>query len=77
MNTMAIDTHKTILRLKEKGFTQDQAEGIVESLTGSDLVTRDYLDKRLAEMQVGLIKWVAGMLVAQAAAIVALLQLIS
>jgi hypothetical protein len=30
MNTLAIDTHKTIEKLKMKGFSQKQAEGISE-----------------------------------------------
>lgn len=76
MNTIAVDTHKTIRKLVEQGFTEKQAEGVVAALTESDLVTRDYLDRRLAEVQLNVIKWIAAMLVAQSAAIVALQELI-
>jgi len=44
---IAIDTHKTILKLKEKGFTQEQAEGVVDVLTESDVLTKDYFEARL------------------------------
>jgi len=44
---IAIDTHKTILKLKERGFTQEQAEGVVDVLTESDLLTKDYFEARL------------------------------
>jgi len=45
--SIAIDTHKTILKLKDKGFTQEQAEGVIEVLTESDLLTKDYFEARL------------------------------
>ena len=44
---IAIDTHKTIQKLREKGFTQEQAEGVVSVLTESDLLTKDYFEARL------------------------------
>ena len=51
MNTIAIDTHKTIMKLVEKGYTQQQAEGFVDALTESELVTKSYLDTRLIELE--------------------------
>lgn len=39
MNTVAIDTYKMINKLKSKGFTTEQAEGIIETITESDYVT--------------------------------------
>ena len=44
MNTLTIDTHKTILRLKAKGYSQEQAEGLVETLTETELVTKGLLE---------------------------------
>ncbi len=41
-----------------------------------ELVTKDHLDARLAELKAETIKWVAGMLVAQAALIAALVKLL-
>ena len=52
MNTIAIDTHKTITKLIAKGYTQEQAEGFVEALTESELVTKTYLDARFNEFEV-------------------------
>lgn len=51
MNTIAIDTHKTIMKLKQKGYTEEQAEGFVEALTESELVTTGYLDNRLNALE--------------------------
>jgi hypothetical protein len=51
MSTITIDTHKTIQKLMAKGYTEKQAEGFVEALTESDLVTRDYLDSRLSVLK--------------------------
>ena len=80
MSTIAIDTYKTINKLKAKGFTTEQAEGLVEALTESDLVTNEYfkteLNRALSETRAEIIKWVAAMLIAQAAAIVALQNLL-
>lgn len=80
MSTIAIDTYKTINKLKAKGFTVEQAEGLVEALTESDLVTNEFfkteLNRALSETKTEIIKWVAAMLVAQAATIVALQNLL-
>lgn len=56
MNTVALDTHKTIQKLVERGFTQEQAEGVVEIITENDLVTQQYLDLRLAEFEAKMYK---------------------
>lgn len=76
MATIALDTHKSIQKLVAKGFTQEQAEGLIEVLTESELVTRQYLDTRLAEMRAGIIQWTAVLLLGQAALIVTLQQLL-
>ncbi len=51
MNTITVDTHKTIQKLMAKGYTEKQAEGFVEALTESDLITKDYLDSKLSVLK--------------------------
>ena len=48
---LAIDTHKTVLKLKQKGYTEEQAEGFIDALTESDLVTTTYLDSKIKELR--------------------------
>jgi hypothetical protein len=72
MNALTLDTHKTVQKLQSKGFTAEQAEGIVDSLTESELVTKSDLRFTVADLKV----WVALMLLAQGSAIVALQTLV-
>lgn len=61
------------------GFTQQQAEAQAEALAeivNEQLVSRQYLDLRLSEMKSDMIKWVDGMLVAQAAIVATLVKLL-
>ncbi|USN87500.1 MAG: hypothetical protein H6779_03745 [Candidatus Nomurabacteria bacterium] len=87
MNTIAIDTYKMINKLTAKGFTTEQAEGIIETITESDHVTNGSLKSMLQEtaqelklemrsQRVNTIKWVAGMLLAQAALVATLERLL-
>jgi DNA-binding PadR family transcriptional regulator len=84
MNTIAVDTYKTINKLKAKGFTEAQAEGLVDALTESGLVTNDVLKSEIKDIRVEIanlkwyvIQWTAGMLFAQAAFIIAMQSLLS
>jgi hypothetical protein len=84
MNTFAIDTYKTINNLKAKGFSTEQAEVIIETITESDLVTNTTLKSELKDIRLEianlkwyLIQWVAGMLFAQAAFIIAMQSLMN
>ncbi|TAN52441.1 MAG: DUF1640 domain-containing protein [Methylococcaceae bacterium] len=86
MVAITFDTHKFIRKLETAGFTRQQAEAQAEALvealaaTSTDVVTREYLDYRLkaeaASLKVDLVKWVAGMLLAQAGLIAALVKLL-
>lgn len=91
MSTITFDTLKFVRRLESGGFTQDQAEAVAEAIKGvadeQQPVTRDYLDARLlitrTELETkieavkgDIIKWVAGLLIAQAALIAALVKLL-
>jgi hypothetical protein len=72
---MTLDTHKFARRRQEGGFDQKQAEAVADAFydAAADVapVTRDYFDVKLkAEIetaQADIIKWVAGLLIAQAA----------
>ncbi|MBF0339121.1 MAG: DUF1640 domain-containing protein [Nitrospirae bacterium] len=79
-----IDTLKIYERLKNAGIDKKAAKEIAEVLKDSrddTLVTRKDLDDALAklkaEITADIIKWVAAMLVAQAAVIAALVMLFS
>jgi hypothetical protein len=45
-------------------------------MTADELATRDYLDARLSAMQAEMVKWMAGLLLAQAALVAALVKLL-
>ncbi len=72
MTTIALDTHKTIQKLQAKGFSAPQAEGIVDALTESELVTKTDLRTELKLQAADIKIWVAGLLIAQAALILTL-----
>jgi hypothetical protein len=78
---VAVDTLKLARRLEAAGFPAkqaDTAEAIAEAI-GDSVVTREYLDLRLAELKASLgselLTWMFGALAAQAGIVVALLKL--
>jgi hypothetical protein len=77
MTTITFDTLELADKLKAAGFAPEQAEAVVRVVVEAQasMVTRDYLDVRLSENKVDLIKWIAGMLLAQAGLIAALVKL--
>jgi hypothetical protein len=79
MTAIVFDTHNYVKRLKAVGIPEEQAEVQAEALAtlvNDQLVTKQYLDLRLAELKNDLIKWVVGISAAQAAIIVTLLKFI-
>ena len=80
MNAMIFDTHAFVRRLREGGFSESQAEAVTEALkgamSGSELVTRDYLDAKLPQEKADIVKWLAGLLLAQAGLVAALVKLL-
>jgi hypothetical protein len=73
------DTLKVYERLKGADLPESAAKEIAEvfrETIDERLVTRQYLDLRLSETKADIIKWVAAMLVAQAALISALVKLL-
>ncbi|MCX8087142.1 MAG: CCDC90 family protein [Rhodocyclaceae bacterium] len=79
MSTITFDTLKFVKTLEKAGVPSAQAEAMAEAFrdaTGEELVTKTYLDARLEASKNDVIKWVAGMLLAQAALIAALVKLL-
>ena len=80
MTTMTFDTLKLANRLKAAGVPDKQAEAetevfaeiLAEAVRASELATKH----DLAEAKSDIIKWVAGMLIAQAAVVATLIKLI-
>ncbi len=83
MASLTFDTFENVKRLKAVGFTEEQAAEqtkIIAELVDERLVTRQYLDEWLAVLEADvtakIIKWVAGMLVAQVAIVATLVKLL-
>ncbi len=79
MTSPSYDAHALVKRLEEAGFTERQAEILARELFDvlfKGLVTREYLDFRLADLRADIVKWVAGLLIAQGGIIIALVKLL-
>ena len=82
MNTITFDTLAFAKKLKEAGFSEQQAESQAQALSQAlaehaERQKEELATKRdLVEAKADIIKWVAGMLVAQAALIAALVKLL-
>lgn len=82
MTAITFDTHEFVKKLKEAGFTEQQAEALTETIKTaqgvdlSDLVTKNDLKNDLAQLEIRLMKWGFAMLAGQGAIIVALLKLL-
>ncbi|NEX23089.1 DUF1640 domain-containing protein [Thiorhodococcus mannitoliphagus] len=86
MTTITFDTLKFARKLKEAGLPETQAEAFAEAFrdatseelaTKSDLRTLELsLKADIHEAKSDMIKWVAGLLIAQAALIAALVKLL-
>jgi hypothetical protein len=75
MQTLVLDTNGIIKKLKQRGFSRAQAEGITEAL--KELDTAALATKAdLQELKVDLMKWMTGALLAQGAFVVALIELL-
>lgn len=78
--TVTFDTHTYIKKLKSVGVSEEQAEVhtemIKEIISSEQIVSKQYLDLRLAELRAEIVKWIIGVAGAQAALIVTLIKLI-
>ena len=85
MASLVFDTHKFVKKLTNAGMLEAQAEILAQeqaNLIDNRLVTKsnlDHLEAKLANKvetsKTDIIKWVAGLLIAQAALVAALLKL--
>ncbi|TAN44818.1 MAG: DUF1640 domain-containing protein [Nitrospirae bacterium] len=78
-SAIVFDTHAYVKKLMAAGVSIEQAEVQAQALAEiveDKLATKTDLEKLRAEITADIIKWVAGMLVAQAAVIAALVKLI-
>ena len=84
MQTLVIDTNGIVKKLEQRGFSRTQAEGITEALKELDtstLATKTDLNDAVKTLEIAMrdqaitiIKWMTGILIAQGALIVALIQ---
>jgi hypothetical protein len=78
MNAVPFDTLKLSERLAAGGFTPEQARAaasaLVEALASADLVTREYLDSRLRDLEQRLIIRLGGMLIVAVGVILAAMR---
>jgi len=79
MAAITFDTLDYVKKLRAVGVPEEQAEvqaqAIIGILASDQVVTKEYLDMRLAELKADLLKWLIGITAGQAALIVTLLKL--
>jgi hypothetical protein len=80
MATITFDTLKFVERLKAAGISEEQAKAEVEALAealNETIAVRDLATKAdLEALKADLVKWMAGLLLAQAAIVAALVKLL-
>jgi len=87
MTTVTFDTHKFVKTLLDAGFEPKQAEAVskavldihneAEVTTKQDLRELELrLDAKISDIKYDLVKWIAGMMLAQAGVIAALVKLL-
>jgi hypothetical protein len=84
MQTLVIDTNGIVKKLEQRGFSRAQAEGITQALKELDtstLATKSDVEDAVQSLQLAMrdqaitiITWMTGILIAQGALIVALIQ---
>jgi len=73
MSPVAFDTLKLAQRFEAAGVPPKQAQDMASALSdtiGETVVTREYLDLRLAELKADLLKWMVGVIGLQTLAII-------
>jgi hypothetical protein len=76
------DTHKLIAKLKQRGFSAQQAEGITDALKEIDataLATKEdirVVRQEIQELKVSLIQWMIGIQLGYGALIIAVVALL-
>lgn len=70
MSHAIVDTHRLFSDLKQRGFTDQQAEGVAEAIADIDLshlVTKADLQAELRQLEIRMIKWMIPLLLGQTA----------
>ena len=78
-HTISFDTHENVKKLKSAGFTEEQAEtqiNIIAQLVEEQLVTRQYLDERLKELEYRLIIRLGSMIVIAVGVVATLVKIL-
>ncbi|NGZ27289.1 MAG: DUF1640 domain-containing protein [Magnetococcales bacterium] len=72
MTTITFDARKSMETFKDSGFDEKQAQGLVAAIREAQPNNLEELATKgdLAEVKADMIKWVAGMFIAQSALIV-------
>lgn len=70
-----MDTHKTIRELQTRGFSEEQAEGIIDALTESQLVTKNDLTSAISGLEMRLYRAMLIQTGAIAAIVIGIMQL--
>ncbi len=83
MATITIDTLKFVRTLKDAGVPENQAEAFKEAQSDAELATKYdmkelvlRLEAKINEVKYDMVKWIAGMLIAQAGLVAALVKLL-
>lgn len=78
-HAIPFDTHENVKRLKAVGFTEEQAEAqtrVIAELVDEQLVTRQYLNERLKELEYRLIIRLGGMIVVAIGVVATLVKIL-
>jgi hypothetical protein len=79
MSVTAFDTHRFIQTLRHANLDEARAQANAEAFRdaiGEEIVTKDYLGAETKTAKGDLIKWIAGLLLAQAVLVAALVKLL-
>jgi hypothetical protein len=78
-HAILFDTHENVKKLRAVGFTEEQAEvqtRIIAELVDEQLVSRQYLDERLKELEYRLVIRLGGMIVVAIGVVATLVKLL-
>lgn len=75
MSTVTFDTQELVSELRSSGLPQEQAEAVVRTIVKAhgETVTKNYMDLKLAELKVDILKWVIGLILGQTALLLTVL----
>ncbi|RIZ71645.1 MAG: DUF1640 domain-containing protein [Methylococcales bacterium] len=83
MATITFDTLKFVRTLKDAGVPENQAEAFKEAQSDAELATKYdmkelvlRLEAKINEVKYDMVKWIAGMLIAQTGLVAALVKLL-